>query len=100
MDPSATGLRSHSSVRYPHPGRTAGTILRRRSFMRNISRSIFVLLALSLFSGASAVRAQDAAKKTKTPSEAVLEGWNDVGNRLMAMAQDWAEDKYTSKLTP
>ena len=68
--------------------------------MRNISRSIFVLLALSLFSGASAVRAQDAAKKTKTPSEAVLEAWNDVGNRLVAMAQDWPEDKYTYKLTP
>jgi DinB family protein len=68
--------------------------------MRNISRSIFVLLALSLFSGASAVGAQDAAKKTKTPSEAVLEAWNDIGNRLITMAQDWPEDKYTYKLTP
>jgi len=70
--------------------------------MRNFSRSIFILLALSLslFSGASAVRAQDAAKKTKTPSEAVLEAWNDVGNRLITMAQDWPEDKYTYKLTP
>ena len=68
--------------------------------MRKVSRSIFILLALSLFSGASAVRAQDAAKKTKTPSEAVLEAWNDVGNRLITMAQDWPEDKYTYKLTP
>jgi hypothetical protein len=68
--------------------------------MRKLSRSIFVLLALSLFSGASAVRAQDAAKKTKTPSEAVLEAWNDVGNRLITMAQDWPEDKYSYKLTP
>src|ERR1700684_1745796 len=68
--------------------------------MRKLSRSIFVLLALSLFSCASAVRAQDAAKKTKTPSEAVLESWNDVGNRLVTMAEDWPEDKYTFKLTP
>jgi hypothetical protein len=68
--------------------------------MRKFSRSIFVLVALSLFSGASAVRAQDAAKKTKTLSEAVLEAWNDVGNRLITMAQDWPEDKYTYKLTP
>jgi hypothetical protein len=68
--------------------------------MRKFSRSIFVLVALSLFSGASAVRAQDTAKKTKTPSEAVLEAWNDVGNRLVTMAQDWPEDKYTYKLTP
>jgi len=68
--------------------------------MRKFSRSIFVLVALSLFSGASAARAQDAAKKTKTPSEAVLEAWNDVGNRLITMSQDWPEDKYTYKLTP
>jgi DinB superfamily len=70
--------------------------------MTKFSRSIFVLLALSLslLSVASAVRAQDAAKKTKTPSEALLEAWNDVGNRLITMAQDWPEDKYTYKLTP
>ena len=69
--------------------------------MRNISRSIFFLVALSLFCGTSTVRAQDAAaKKTKTPSEAVLESWNDVGNRLITMAEDWPEDKYTYKLTP
>jgi hypothetical protein len=71
--------------------------------MRNISRSILFLVALVVFSGASAtvVRAQDAAaKKTKTPSEAVLESWNDVGNRLITMAEDWPEDKYTYKLTP
>jgi uncharacterized damage-inducible protein DinB len=68
--------------------------------MRNIARSIFVLLALSLFSGPSIARAQDAAKKTKTPAEAVLEAWNDVGNRLITMAEDWPEDKYTYKLTP
>ena len=71
--------------------------------MRNISRSILFLVALVVFCGASAtvVRAQDAAaKKTKTPSEAVLESWNDVGNRLITMAEDWPEDRYTYKLTP
>jgi DinB superfamily len=70
--------------------------------MRNFSRSLFFLVALVVFSGASAstVRAQDASKKTKTPSEAVLEAWNDVGNRLVTMAEDWPEDKYTYKLTP
>ena len=71
--------------------------------MRKISRSIFILAALTLFSGASAtiVRAQDAAAKApKSPSAALLEAWNDVGNRLITMAQDWPEDKYTYKLTP
>ena len=70
--------------------------------MRNISRSMLFVVALVAFFGAcaTAVRAQDAAaKKTKTPSEAVLESWNDVGNRLITMAEDWPEDKYTFKLT-
>jgi DinB superfamily len=68
--------------------------------MRNISRSTFLLVALVVSTGASIVRAQDTAKKPKKPSEAVLENWNDIGNRLVTMAQDWAEDKYTYKLTP
>jgi uncharacterized damage-inducible protein DinB len=73
--------------------------------MRNISRSILFLFAfaLILLSGATAttLHAQDtAAKKTKSPSAAVLEAWNDVGNRLITMAQDWPEDKYSYKLTP
>jgi len=70
--------------------------------MKTISRSIFFLIALALlsFSSVSALRAQDAAKKTKSPSAAVLEAWNDVGTRLITMAQDWPEDKYTYKLTP
>jgi DinB family protein len=71
--------------------------------VQNISRSILFLVALVVFSGASATtaRAQDAAaKKPKSPSAAVLEAWNDVGNRLVTMAQDWPEDKYTYKLTP
>jgi hypothetical protein len=67
--------------------------------MRNISRSMLFVVALVLFAGATTVRAQDAAKKTKTPSEAVLESWNDIGNRLITMAEDWPEDKYTFKLT-
>ena len=70
--------------------------------MKNISRSILLLVALVVAFGANAtaVRAQDAAaKKTKSPSAAVLEAWNDVGTRLITMAQDWPEDKYTYKLT-
>ncbi|MGB0035541.1 MAG: DinB family protein, partial [Candidatus Acidiferrales bacterium] len=28
-------------------------------------------------------------------SEAVLANWNDIGNRLIAMAEDWPEEKYS-----
>jgi uncharacterized damage-inducible protein DinB len=50
--------------------------------------------------------AQDAAKKDAAPkpakglSQAVLEQWNDIGRKLIAMAEDFPEDKYDFKPTP
>jgi uncharacterized damage-inducible protein DinB len=48
------------------------------------------------------VLAQDAQKKTPpkpapSPSQAVLDQWNDVGRKLIAMAEDFPEDKYEYK---
>ena len=47
------------------------------------------------------LRAQEAAKKAPgpapSPSEAVLEQWNDIGRKLIAMAQDFPEDKFSFK---
>ena len=50
------------------------------------------------------LRAQDA-KKTEpkpapSPSEALLEQWNDIGRKLIAMAEDFPEDKYGYKPAP
>jgi uncharacterized damage-inducible protein DinB len=50
--------------------------------------------------------AQDAAKKNEPPkpavgmSQAVLEQWNDIGRKLIAMAEDFPEDKYDFKPSP
>ena len=47
--------------------------------------------------------AQDAKKDLKplTPaSQALLETWNDIGRKLIAMAEDFPEDKYDFKPTP
>ncbi|SRR5258708_7046484 len=50
--------------------------------------------------------AQDAAKKEMavkppaSPSQALSEAWNDVGRKLIAMAEDFPEDKYDFKPTP
>jgi uncharacterized damage-inducible protein DinB len=52
------------------------------------------------------VLAQDAAKKKEppkpalSPSQAVLEQWNDIGRKLIAMAEDFPEDKYEFKPNP
>ena len=71
--------------------------------MKKLARSIFLLaIPALLLSFVGTTHAQEGAKpKTPpTPAQAVLENWNDVGNRLISMAQDWPEDKYTYKLTP
>jgi uncharacterized damage-inducible protein DinB len=34
----------------------------------------------------------------RSPSEEMLDRWNDIGNKLVAMAQDFPEDKYDYKL--
>jgi uncharacterized damage-inducible protein DinB len=65
--------------------------------MKNRVFVITVISALAVLLGATAARAQEGSntKKTpKTPSQAVLENWNDVGGRIITMAEDWPEDKY------
>jgi uncharacterized damage-inducible protein DinB len=39
-----------------------------------------------------------APKPALSRSEEMLERWNDIGNKLVAMAQDFPEDKYDFKL--
>jgi uncharacterized damage-inducible protein DinB len=44
---------------------------------------------------------KDAAPKAApSASEAVLAQWNDIGRKLIAMAEDFPEDKYDFKPTP
>src|SRR5512140_3850467 len=38
--------------------------------------------------------------RTLTSSQALLESWNDIGRKLIAMAEDFPEDKYDMKPTP
>ena len=39
-------------------------------------------------------------KPAPSPSQAVLESWNDVGRKLIAIAEDLPEDKYDYKPNP
>jgi uncharacterized damage-inducible protein DinB len=59
-------------------------------------------LALAMGLVVMPVLAQEAAKKeppkpAPSPSQAVLEQWNDIGRKLIAMAEDFPEDKYVYK---
>ena len=62
-----------------------------------------VLVASTLLTPA---HAQDMPKKDAPPkpalgpSENVLQQWNDIGRKLVAMAEDFPEDKYDFKPAP
>lgn len=41
-----------------------------------------------------------APKPAPSPSQALLQSWNDIGRKLIAMAEDFPEDKYEFKPNP
>ncbi len=67
--------------------------------MRNTNQFIGAVVVVVLCS--SAGWAQDAAKgPVLSPSQAALANWNDIGRKLIAMAEDFPEDKYDFKPVP
>jgi uncharacterized damage-inducible protein DinB len=69
---------------------------------------LFATFALALAAGILAVPAhpQEMAKKDSppkpvlSPSQSLLGSWNDIGRKLIAMAEDFPDDKYDFKPTP
>ena len=72
--------------------------------MRNLLKTSMFLLAVVLCTptGAHAqAPAKDAAPKPPdSPSKVLLDSWNDIGRKLIAMAEDMPEDKYEFKPVP
>src|SRR5450755_1227175 len=68
------------------------------------TRIVSIVLTLGIC--AAVASAQDAMKKEAPPkpavgpSQALLDNWNDVGRKLIAMAEDFPEDKYDFKPVP
>jgi hypothetical protein len=70
--------------------------------MIRLARPIFVFAMFALAMLGGTARAQDnvQTKKQPTATEAVVANWDDIGHRLITMAEDWPEDKYSYKLAP
>ncbi len=71
--------------------------------MRKIAILAALVLAVSTFvssSHAQEAKKDAAVKPADSPSQAVLAAWNDIGRKLIAMAEDFPEDKYDFKPTP
>jgi uncharacterized damage-inducible protein DinB len=60
-----------------------------------LAAALLFSLAVSRAASAAAGPAAQTEKKVKSPSAVILAGWNDIGNKLVAMAEDWPEAKYT-----
>jgi uncharacterized damage-inducible protein DinB len=59
--------------------------------------TVAVLLSLPVH---AQVKAKKEAKPPLSTSQAVLDQWNDIGRKLIAIAEDFPEDKYDFKPTP
>ena len=69
--------------------------------MRKLTRVIRMLMwTCTLTVLAHGQNADKPVKPANSPSQEVLEQWNDIGRKLIAMAEDFPEDKYDFKPTP
>jgi hypothetical protein len=61
-----------------------------------VTLTLLVASAMSLHSEAQTKSQPPAPARSR--SEEMLDRWNDIGNKLVAMAQDFPEDKYDFKV--
>ena len=69
--------------------------------MRKLICVVRTLVLACMFTvPAYAQNADKPIKPVASPSHAVLDQWNEIGRKLIAMAEDFPEDKYDFKPTP
>jgi len=76
----------------------------KRSLKWSLKWSWLALVAVTLLAAVEMNLHSQAQKQNQPPaparsrSEEMLERWNDIGNKLVAMAKDFPEDKYDFKV--
>ena len=65
-----------------------------------LSSIVFAGTLLVSAAGAQAASKDTAPKPPDSPSKVLLDSWNDIGRKLIAMAEDMPEDKYDFKPNP
>ena len=65
---------------------------RSRQARRLLTVILFALLSFATFGPCAS--SQKAQQPPLTQSQALLQSWNDIGRKLIAMAEDFPEDKY------
>ena len=68
---------------------------------RQMVGAVLAVLILAALAGAQDTMKKNAPPKPAVgPSQVLLENWNDIGRKLIAMAEDFPEDKYDFKPAP
>ncbi|MGP0098222.1 MAG: DinB family protein [Terriglobales bacterium] len=68
---------------------------------KRIAGVTLAVLFLAALAGAQDTMKKNAPPKPAlSPSQSLLESWNDIGRKLIAMAEDFPEDKYSFKPVP
>ena len=68
----------------------------KRSSLALVSVTLLAAFAMGLLAQAQTQNRPPSPAKSR--SEEMLDRWNDIGNKLVAMARDFPEDKYDYKL--
>jgi uncharacterized damage-inducible protein DinB len=72
--------------------------------MRILTKNFSLILAAALLTqlahAQGAPKPDAAPKPADSPSKVLLDSWNDIGRKLIAMAEDFPEDKYDFKPNP
>src|SRR4030081_250268 len=68
----------------------------KRSALALVAVTMLAALGMSLHSQAQTQNQPPSPARSR--SDEVLDRWNDIGSKLIAMAQDFPEDKYDFKV--
>ena len=74
--------------------------MRVRIQMQMIGLAMAVAICATLANAQDSMKKDAPPKPAVSPSQALLESWNDIGRKITAMAEDFPEDKYDFKPTP
>src|SRR5438552_674561 len=82
------------------PSPTQAITMQQVKFMSKLSTMIATAGLAALFVVAGRAQDSAASKAPPTPGQVYLRVWNDIGRKLIAMAEEFPEDKYDFKPTP
>src|SRR2546421_5024358 len=78
---------------------TFSSTIKRGSKQPSLALLALILLVVPVTSLSSQGQTPDQAPRpARSRSDEMLDRWNDIGNKLIAMAQDFPEDKYDFKM--